>query len=151
MCVHLFRVGVVACLAACWGCADDNECRSQCELAAGSCTEEPFDSFGDLESGRAEYQRRCTAGALWAFEAECKQGTKVLRSGTGYMSEGRFYASTSGAFLGLTTTTDVSAPPCHGKSAWPAEIPCDSPTVTRAICGTAFELGASGGPGITQE
>src|ERR1700712_5248866 len=134
------RYILVTCLATCWGCADTSECRSQCELAAGRCEEKPFASFGDLESGRSQYQQRCDAGALWAFEAECKQGTTVLRSGTGYTSEGRFYAASSGAFLGLTTTTDTASPPCDGKSFWPTEVACESPVVTRVICGTAFPL-----------
>ena len=136
-------------VATSFACGDDAECRSQCELGAATCEEKPFASFGDLEAGRAEYRQRCNDGVLWAFEATCKQGTSVLRSGTGYTSEGRFYAASSGAFLGLTTTTDTSTPPCNGKSFWPTEVPCEAPVVTQIMCGTGFRVGDSGGAGIT--
>ena len=132
------------------GCPEDDDCRSQCELAAAACDEQPLASFGDLETGRVTYQERCEEGALWAFQAECEEGTLVLRSGTGYTSEGRFYDPDSGAFLGLTTTTDAQSPPCHGKSYWPNPVPCTAPVVTRVLCGTAFDEGAPAGRGVTQ-
>jgi hypothetical protein len=74
----------------------------------------------------------------------------VLRSGTGYTSEGRFYDPESGEFLGLTTTTDVSSPPCDGKSFWPARVPCRSPAIARVLCGSAFAEGDPAGRGVTQ-
>ena len=148
--MHLVRFSVLMCVAACLGCGD--ECRGQCGPPRDEqCSEKPFGSFGDLASGRAEYQQRCEKGAIWVFEAACKQGTIVLRSGTGYTSEGRFYDPKSGKFLGLTATTDVSSSPCDGKSHWPEVVPCESPTVTRVLCGDAFMLGGPGGPGITQD
>jgi hypothetical protein len=146
--MFLVRRVLIVCLALAWGC--DDKCRSQCELAAGGCEEKPLASFGDLESARVELQGRCADDARWAFEATCKEGTIVLRSGTGYTSEGRFYDPGSGAFKGLTTTTDVQDETCEGKSYWPETVPCSAPTVTRVICGDAFKVGDSGGPGITQ-
>lgn len=147
--MRFVRAVVLVSLTVGWGCED--KCRSQCELAAGEpCRERPFESFGNLEEGRSTLQDRCDKGALWGFEAECKEGTIVLRTGNGTTSEGRFYAPSSGAFVGLTTTTDVSDETCEGKSYWPDSVPCDSPIITRVLCGDVFKVGGPGGKGITQ-
>lgn len=150
-CMRLSRSLVAAVCCASWlGCEDDSVCRSQCSSDGSSCVEQPFESFADVESGRALYEARCEDGALWAFEAECEDGTVILRSGTGYTSEGRFYDGDSGEFLGLTKTTDVVSPPCNGKNYWPSRVPCRMPVVTRVLCGTAFSQGENAGRGVTQ-
>ena len=130
--------------------ADADVCRSQCGPGPSDCDEQPFESFGDLESGRATYQERCDAGARWAFEAVCADGVIVLRSGTAYGSEGRFYDPDSGEFLGLTIGSDQSSAPCYAKSYWPVRVACSEPVVTRVLCGTSFSEGDSAGRGVTQ-
>ena len=125
------------------------ECLSQCELA-GSCDVRAFEDFPDLADARMAQQVACEGGALWAFEGVCSAGTVVLRTGNGFTSEGLFFDPNTGAFLGLTTTTDVGDPVCQGKSYWPQLVPCTAPTVTVVGCGTSFEVGESGGRGVTQ-
>ena len=136
-----------------WGCnANDeaDECRTQCGPNTRDCDEQPLESFGDLESGRTIYQERCDDGARWAFEAQCADGIVVLRSGTGFGSEGRFYDPDSGEFLGLTVTGDQSSQPCFNKSYWPVRVACREPVITRVLCGTTFSEGESAGRGVTQ-
>jgi hypothetical protein len=128
------------------GCSD--ECPASCEMESAQGCDDP--NFADLDVARAGYRARCDAGAIWVFEAECENGTIVLRSGTGYTSEGRFYDPKSGEFLGLTTTTDVVSPPCDGKGYWPDRVACRKPVVTRVLCGSAFAEGDAAGRGVTQ-
>src|SRR5262249_43860096 len=153
--MQLLRFGLVACLAACADTASpvsrgstgsqDNperdQCLAQCELAAGSCSEKPLESFGDLTAGRAEYQGRCNSHVGFGYEAECEQGTIVLQSGNGHTSEARYYDPQSGKFLGLSTMTDVINPPCQGKGYWPAAVPCAAPTISKVLCGLGFTPG----------
>ena len=148
-------VAALTASASAWGCNGEDapandRCRSQCGPGGGDCDEQPFESFGDLESGRATYQERCDDGAYFGFEAECADGVVVLRSGTGFSTEGRFYDPDSGEFLGLTVTSDERNETCDGKSHWPALVACREPVVTRVLCGTEFTEGQSAGRGVTQ-
>ena len=131
-------------LAACS--ADDegpkppSECRSQCELA-GSCEPRAFDDYPDYEGTLAEWGLPDDCGDLaFALDGTCADGTRFIRIGTGYTNELRYFDE-DGAFLSLTTATDVADLTCEGHGYWPDTLVCRDATVQTAYCGDTWAEG----------
>ena len=119
------------------GADDESEvCRSQCELAAGTCEEKAFADFANFDGTLAQWSQRCPASSPSRFpfvvEGRCGDGKRLLFTGGGKTAE-RHYFDESGSFLGLTTGTDVIDEVCQGQGFWPEHVRCDTPEVVRVI------------------
>ena len=121
------------------GASVPEECRSQCELAAGSCDEIPFDQFPTYEETHSEWGDSCES-YLFAVAGTCADGSPLLYYNTGFTFEQRFYDS-KGNFRGLTTGTDVVEPVCQGESYWPEVVRCVDPVTTEVLCGKSSHVG----------
>ncbi|MCC7290825.1 MAG: hypothetical protein IT449_02045 [Phycisphaerales bacterium] len=124
------------------------ECRSQCELAAAQCDEQPLESFPPflqrLDEWRDEADSEaCQRGQIARYAAECSNERDVLVEQSGEVAYYYFYDRSTGAFLGLRTRTDTNYyPPCNAVGYWPEIISCSDPLVTEALCdGGAYEVG----------
>ncbi len=118
------------------------QCRSQCELA-GSCEERSFDDYPGHDDTLVEWglPGDC-AGLVFALAGTCSDGTRFVRIGNGSVNELRYFDE-SGAFVGLTTSTDVAEPICQGRSYWPEAIVCNDATVRTVYCGDTWAEGQS--------
>jgi hypothetical protein len=106
-------------------------CRDQCELA-GNCEHVRFEDFPDYATTLADWDRM-TSGAFEALVAgECAGGRRFLYTANGTTSEARIYTS-SGAFLGLGTSTDAISEVCWGQGYWPEPVRCERATVTEVL------------------
>lgn len=134
-----------------------DECRSQCELAAGQCDEQPMESFPsfseqlDLWRGEAESQ---SCQGVSRYAAQCSNGRNVLVEDFVQVQYYSFYEGSTDVFLGLRTRTDTNRyPPCNSVGYWPEWISCDDPVVTEVLCeggdydvGDALDLPRAGRP-----
>lgn len=126
--------------------AGDSPCRSQCELAAGECNEQPLESFASfstqLEAWRGEQDSElCQAGHVGRYRGECSNDRLILVEDLGEVSYFYIYDRSTGAFLGLRSITDVLDWPCEGVGYWPEMISCGDPVVKEVVCGDDYEVG----------
>lgn len=124
------------------------ECRSQCELAATQCDEQPLESFlpfsEQLNDWRDEADSEpCQRGQIGRYVAECSNGRNVLVEDFVQVKYFYFYDRSTDAFLGLRTLTDTNYyPPCNGVGYWPEIVSCSNPIVTEVLCdGGYYEVG----------
>jgi hypothetical protein len=137
------------------GCPGENffePCRSQCELAGGSCDEQPLGSFTGFETTASEWEAEYGSWPPlldddgkqmfpFVYAGQCSSGMKFLFSGTGYTTLTHFFEGNSGEFIALRTGTDVADSVCHGRSYWPHRVECLDATVTSALIGELYGPG----------
>jgi hypothetical protein len=101
----------------------------------------PFNQYPDYDGTLDEWglPDTCT-GWVFAIAGTCSDGTRFVRVGNGTTNELRYFDQ-SGAFLGLTTGTDVAEPTCEGRSYWPDTVVCNEATVTTVFCGDVWGEG----------
>jgi hypothetical protein len=122
-----------ACGCGCSEAADyPRQCRDQCELAAGECTELRFWDYPDFDSTRDSW-----LNGVGDFEGlvagDCaNQGRRFLYTANGTTSEARVF-SAEGLFLGLGTSTDDVEMTCWGQGYWPEPARCEAATVTEVL------------------
>ncbi len=128
-------------------------CRSQCELAAGGCEEQPIEDFEDFattaEAWREELEDLTPTDTNgdgnqdlpFVYAGQCADGTLFLYRGTGFTVLIHFFDAESEEFVALRTGTDVVDPVCSGRGYWPERVECENATVTEAIVGAGFAAG----------
>lgn len=126
--------------------APNDACRSQCELAAGSCEEIPIEEFAEFDEELATWRAQtgglnCEDAFPFVVVGECADGKKFLFNGGGFTALVQYYSAEDDTFVGLETQTDVVMPPCNGKGFWPEPVACEEPTVTEVVCGTLYDVG----------
>ncbi len=124
-----------------------DQCRSQCELAAGDCVERDISEFPDYDAALADLRaavggQNCEAAFPFAVAGSCGSGRFLfLYSGGGFTTLAQYYEPLTRRFIALTTTTDVIDPVCLGRGFWPFLIDCPGAIVTEVICGSRFDAG----------
>jgi len=121
-------------------------CRSQCELAAPSCDEQPRSALPNFAAQRQQlidlYQPpTCPFAGFDLVEGTCAGGdVRFLHSGGSIVRETRFYDAQTLLFTGYASQTDFVGFPCSGAGYWPGPVTCPDPTVTQVHCGTTYAV-----------